>query len=337
MKPASLYQGNLHVSDTPARLNYLNEPSLLFQASWKHIPAALSGYCGSSYPNQTFRRNWAWPSGKKQVPLGSEGREKHASHRVLDTRNNTNTAETVWKTVNAVAQREETLLMWCGESQLKPGLTTDETSVTVRCGHQTRGQTKLTFYLCSSAADADVVSVSSGREERGLNINMLVVGMKVRRFTRVRRWEGWGAGGRVTLGKRLGTFNMTVDKYHPNSRTGKGPEGVVRCFFISDPSGLMIWHHMQHVCRNVAKKGWDSPINYNFHNHPPPLKVQSVNVVERFHILLGRRIQQCKCLVHLWRMMTDKWSSRTERKVQFGLWHDCIHAKWEELWMWSRV
>lgn len=74
---------------------------------------------------------------------------------------------------------------------------------------------------------------------------MLVVGTKIKRFiwhadTRVRRWEGWG--GRVTLGKRLGAFNMTVDKYHVNS-----PEGVLRCFFISNHSGLVIWHHMQHV------------------------------------------------------------------------------------------
>lgn len=56
-----------------------------------------------------------------------------------------------------------------------------------------------------------------------------------------------GRLGGVTLGKRLGTFNMTVDKYNLNSQTGKGREGVVCCFFISNHSGLMIWHHMQNV------------------------------------------------------------------------------------------
>lgn len=87
-------------------------------------------------------------------------------------------------------------------------------------------------------------------------------------------------GGGMTLGERLGPLNMTVDKYHLKSQTGKGPEGVVRCFSISNHSSRMIWHHMQHVSRNGAKKrGSSSSMGGQPH------------VVQRLHILLGRRIQ----------------------------------------------
>lgn len=61
---------------------------------------------------------------------------------------------------------------------------------------------------------------------------------------------GWGGQG--DTGEKVGPFKH--DCYHLKSQTGKGPEGVVRCFSISNHSGLMIWHHMQHVSRNGAKK-----------------------------------------------------------------------------------
>lgn len=56
-----------------------------------------------------------------------------------------------------------------------------------------------------------MVSVSSHSEERGLAINMLVVGTKIKRFiwhadTRVRRWVGWGVGGQGDTGKKVGPF-----------------------------------------------------------------------------------------------------------------------------------
>lgn len=42
------------------------------------------------------------------------------------------------------------------------------------------------------------------------------------------------------------------------------------------------------------------------------------------------------CVASL-QMMTDSLSGRRGRKAPVGLWHEGIHAKWEELWIWSRM
>lgn len=70
---------------------------------------------------------------------------------------------------------------------------------------------------------------------------------------------------------------VLVSRGSEDRRLVEGTKIQVRCFFISNRSGLMMRRHKQPVYRTQEKIGlsglrWDSPADYNFH-HSPPLKV----------------------------------------------------------------
>lgn len=97
--------------------------------------------------------------------------------------------------------------------------------MTARCGRQTRGQTKLPFYLCCWAADADVVSVSSGSGDRRLNINALVVEgrrLNASSGTQTRgSGEGKVGGGGDDTGGKVGPFKHDCGQISPQESDWK--------------------------------------------------------------------------------------------------------------------
>lgn len=107
-----------------------NEPGLSFFFENTHHPLCPT-LVAAAYHSLTFSCIWVWTSGKKQAPLGSEGRTKNTFHHEFDTRLRSNTemlqldwfTATTWESdsissnCKTVVRKEKSILrMICGET-----------------------------------------------------------------------------------------------------------------------------------------------------------------------------------------------------------------------------